>query len=171
MGYGNLGVQNQLQGLQLGNGVQQLTLGSSGCGGNLGNVGLGYSNMQSLPYTLEGLSISSGSQYGPGGISVVADNLEIGGQVSVSGSMPFYGAVAINGNVPTSGQGQVQYSSAPGVGLSSGGCGYGLPSSVPNAGLGGSVVSGLSGLGGYGGNVGNVGGLSIGTGTCGCNLY
>lgn len=177
VGYTNLGVQNQLQGLY-NNGLQQLSLPSGGCSGNLGNLGvvnsIGYGNTQ-LPYqSLDALSIATGSSYAPSGISVVADNLEIGGQVAVSGSMPFLGAIAVNGNVPTAGQGQVQYISAPGVGLTNGGCGYGLASSVPSNAYSGSV-NGLNSLVGYGGGnvVGaNLGGLSLGNGgSCGCNLY
>lgn len=167
----------------------------SGCGGNLGysgvslgNSGVNYgsSNLGSVyPLGVEALALATGSSVAPGSICVNADNLEIGGQLIVTGQLPVIGTIAVSGEVPTGGQAQIQYSTAPGVGLTNGGCGYGLASNVPNVVYGNTGVVGNmaygntglignSGLGvvvnnGLGVNSGLVGlgGLSLG---CGCGL-
>lgn len=113
----------------------------SGCGGNLGFSGANIINSGSSNQA-ELLAISAGSLYGPGGIVVNSDNLEIGGQLIVSGQFPVIGTVVVSGELPTGGQAQVQYNSGSGVGLTAGGCGYGLPSSQPNVGYGGSGMVG-----------------------------
>ncbi|XP_011564732.3 chorion class B protein B.L1 [Plutella xylostella] len=146
-----------------------------GCGSNLGINGLGINNLginnyaglnsygnigNAISYPESVLSISSGSYVTPNGISILAENLEIGGQVGVAGSMPFVGAVSMGGVAPTSGQATVAYNSAPGVGLTDAGCGQGL------AGNGYGLGNGLVGNG-YGIGNGLIGNGLIGNGLIG----
>ncbi|XP_011563674.3 uncharacterized protein LOC105393587 [Plutella xylostella] len=162
---------------------------SAGCGNNLAlsngllgsnliglNNGYGSSVLSSgLAYPESILSIASGSYTTPNGISVVAENLEIGGTVAVSGAMPFVGAVSMGGVAPTSGQAQVAYSSVPGVALTDAGCGQGISGGVGYNGLIGNSIgnnylsNGLIGNNYLGNNlVGNrLLGNNIGCG-CGC---
>ncbi|XP_011563678.3 uncharacterized protein LOC119690294 [Plutella xylostella] len=155
---------------------------SAGCGNNLAlsngllgsnliglNNGYGSSVLSSgLAYPESILSIASGSYTTPNGISVVAENLELGGTVAVSGAMPFVGTVSMGGVAPTSGQAQVAYSSVPGVALTGAGCGQGISGVGPNIGYNGLIGNGIGNN--YLGNglVGNrLLGNNIGCG-CGC---
>ncbi|XP_037967040.2 uncharacterized protein LOC125488418 [Plutella xylostella] len=145
---------------------------SAGCGNNLAlsngllgsnliglNNGYGSSVLSSgLAYPESILSIASGSYTTPNGISVVAENLEIGGTVAVSGAMPFVGAVSMGGVAPTSGQAQVAYSSVPGVALTDAGCGQGISGGVIGSNIG------------YNGLIGNgIGNNYLGNGLIGNN--
>ncbi|KAG7296959.1 hypothetical protein JYU34_019871 [Plutella xylostella] len=159
----------------------------SSCGNNLNNLGYnnllgsnliglnnGYGSVLSngIAYPESLLSIASGSYTTPNGISVVAENLEIGGTVSVSGAMPFVGAVSMGGVAPTTGQATVAYNSVPGVALTDAGCGQGISGVGPNVGYNGLVGNNYIGNGLIGNNlvgnrlIGNNLGYSVGG--CGC---
>ncbi|XP_052742946.1 uncharacterized protein LOC112055230 [Bicyclus anynana] len=57
-----------------------------------------------------GFTITSGSPGNAGlGIQVLADALEVGGTVAVSGQIPIYGSVMLNGHLPTDGSASVNY--------------------------------------------------------------
>ncbi|KAF9420645.1 hypothetical protein HW555_003192 [Spodoptera exigua] len=58
-----------------------------------------------IPITVSGKSL--GNQ--PIGLQIMADNLQVNGNVAVSGRMPLYGTVTINGNVPSDGKSTVNY--------------------------------------------------------------
>lgn len=168
--YSNVGLSSGSCGLSSGSiGFPGNTGLNYGSVNSLGGPGLGYSSQ-----LLEPLSIAAGSSYGPGGISVLADNLEITGQVGVSGSYPVLGVISFGGNVPTGGQGQVTYSTGSGVSLGASGCGYGQPTAQPtisgNFGVSGvNAISTLNGVSGV--NSLNLNGFSNNGCSCGSNIF